>query len=237
MQVITNYWRSGTADTFSLKDRCHRFRFELMPCKSAVYFNYSILKLNFNCTSEVQCKSTKRTSEVKLQVYYKYTTPLDPSNFFWALHRKLSTNNQIPFQSNTQQDVPEIPQVVFDELKGHSTIASNILATSVRTSTTCDTCGCCNIDEVKLDIIPLPLAKSISLSLDRYLSSENLTGVNKWFCPACNGFMDSTRETRIVDSGSILVLQLLRYNNFKRAVIKNNTRVNCCSETLRLKGL
>ena len=162
------------------------------------------------------------------------TTPLDPSNFLWALHRKLSTNKQVPFQFNTQQDVPEILQVVFDELKGHSTIASNILATSVRTSTTCDTCGCCNIDEVKLDIIPLPLAKFISLSLDRYLSSENLTGVNKWFCPACNGFMNSTRETRIVDSGSVLVLQLLRYDNFKAAVIKNNMRVNCCSETLRL---
>ena len=86
----------------------------------------------------------------------------------------------------------------------------------------------------KLDIIDLPLAKSISLSLDRYLSSENLTGVNKWFCPACNGFMNSTRETRIVDSGSVLVLQLLRYDNFKGAVIKNNMRVNCCSETLRL---
>ena len=164
----------------------------------------------------------------------RQTTPLDPSNFLWALHRKLSTNKQVPFQFNTQQDVPEILQVVFDELKGHSTIASNILATSVRTSTTCDTCGCCNIDEVKLDIIPLPLAKSISLSLDRYLSSENLTGVNKWFCPACNGFMDSTRETRIVDSGSILVLQLLCYDNFKGALIKNNMRVNCCSETLRL---
>ena len=102
------------------------------------------------------------------------------------------------------QDVPEILQVVFDELKGHSNIASNTLATSFRTSTTCDICGCCNIEEVKLDIIPLALAKSISLSLDRYLSSENLTGFNKWFCPAFNGFMDSTRETRIFDSGSVL---------------------------------
>ena len=46
--------------------------------------------------------------------------------------------------------------------------------------------------------------------------------------------MGSTRETRIVDSGSVLVLQLLRYDNFKAAVIKNNMRVNCCSETLRL---
>ena len=124
--------------------------------------------------------------------------------------------------------------MVFDELKGHSTIASNIFVTSVGTSITCGPCGCCNIDEVKLVIIPLPLAKSISLSLDRYLSSENLTGVNKWFCPAWNGFIDSTKETRIFDSGSVLVVQLLRYNNFKGAVIKNNMRVNCCSETLRL---
>ena len=44
----------------------------------------------------------------------------------------------------------------------------------------------------------------------------------------------STRETKIVDSGSILVLQLLRYDNFKGAVIKNNMRVNYCSETPRL---
>ena len=41
------------------------------------------------------------------------------------------------------------------------------------------------------------------------------------------------RETKIVDSGSILILQLLHYNNFKGAVIKNN-RVNCCSGTPRL---
>ena len=46
--------------------------------------------------------------------------------------------------------------------------------------------------------------------------------------------MDSTRETRIVDSGSVLVVQLLRYNNFKGALIKNNMKVNCCSEILRL---
>ena len=168
-----------------------------------------------------------RAVTLNMSLLKRRSTPLDPSNFLWVLHRKLSTNKQVPFQFNTQQDVPEILQVVFDELKGHSTIASNILATSVRTSTTCDTCGCCNIDEVKLDIIPLPLAKSISLSLDRYLSSENLTGVNKWFCPTCNRFMGSTRETRIVDSGSVLVLQLLRYDNFKGVVIKNNMGVNC----------
>ena len=70
---------------------------------------------------------------------------------------------------------------MLNELKGHFTIASNILATPVRTSAICDTCGFCNIEEVKVDIIPLPLAKSIPLSLDRFLSSENLTGDNKLY--------------------------------------------------------
>ena len=123
---------------------------------------------------------------------------------------------------------------MLDEIKAHSTIARNILATSARISTTCSTCGCCNIDEVKLDILLLPRTKSISLSLDRYLSSENLNGVNKWFCPACKDIMDSTREARTVNSGSVLVLQLRHYDKFKGAVIKNNMRVNCCSEKLGL---
>ena len=138
----------------------------------------------------------------------KRRTTLDPSNFVWLLCEKFSTSKLVLFQFNTQQVVPEILQVVLDELKGHSTIVRNILATSVRTSATCDTSGCCNIEELKLDVIPLPLARSISLFLDRFLSPENLTGDNKWFFPAYNGFMDSTRETKIVGSGSILILQL-----------------------------
>ena len=88
-----------------------------------------------------------QSSDSEYVTFKKRSTPLDPSNILWALHRKLSTNKQVSFQFNTQQHVPEILQMVFDELKGHSTIASNILATSVRTSTTCDTCGCCNIDK------------------------------------------------------------------------------------------
>ena len=143
------------------------------------------------------------------------TTPLDPSNSLWALHGKLSTNKQVSFQFNTQQDVTEILQVVLDELKGDLAIASNIVATSVRTSTTCDICGCCNIDEVKLDIIPLPLAKSISLSLDRYLSSENLTGATNGFAQHVVDLWTVQERPRLLYSGSVLVLQLLRYDNFK----------------------
>ena len=122
---------------------------------------------SFWCQSAIKSSflsSLTRPVILNTSLLKRRTTLLDPSNFLWALHRKLSTNKQVPFQFNTQQDGPVILQVVFDELKVHSTISSNILATSIRTSATCDTC--CSIDEVKLDIIPLQLTKSISLSLD-----------------------------------------------------------------------
>ena len=72
---------------------------------------------------------------------------------------------------------------MLQNIKGHSIIASNILATYVETSTTSGTCGCCNNEEVKLDIIALPLAESISLSLNRFLSSESVTGENRLYSP------------------------------------------------------
>ena len=153
-------------------------RFEGNTCYSNSILQALSRIPSFWCQSAFEsCFRSPLTKAVTLNMSLlkRRTTPLDHYKFLWALHRKLSTNKQIPFQFNTQQDVPEILQVVFDELKGDSTIASGIFATSVRTSTTCDTSGCCNIDKVKLDIIPLPLAKSIFLSLDRYISPENLS--------------------------------------------------------------
>ena len=47
--------------------------------------------------------------------------------------------------------------------------------------------------------------------------------------------MDNIRKTKIVVG--ILILQLLRYDNFKLTVIKNNTRVNSCSETVTNKSV
>ena len=54
--------------------------------------------------------------------------PVDPSNFLWALKRKLSNLRGVPFDFNTQQDVAEILQVVLDQLKGVSLAASQLLS-------------------------------------------------------------------------------------------------------------
>ena len=83
-----------------------------------------------------------RAVTLNMSLSKRRTIFLDPSNILWALRRKLSTYKQIPFQFNAQEDVPEIIQLVLEELKGHSTITSHILyshsyifATSFRTLT------------------------------------------------------------------------------------------------------
>ena len=49
-----------------------------------------------------------RAVNLNMSLLKSRTTPLDSSNFLWALYRKLSTNKQVPFQFNIQQDVSEI---------------------------------------------------------------------------------------------------------------------------------
>ena len=43
-----------------------------------------------------------RALTLNMSLLKRQTTPLDPSNFLWVLHRKLSTNKQVPCKFNTQ---------------------------------------------------------------------------------------------------------------------------------------
>ena len=45
------------------------------------------------------------------------TSPIDPSKFLWVLKNKIIKDRGSPFNFNSQQDVPEILQIVIDELK------------------------------------------------------------------------------------------------------------------------
>ena len=56
--------------------------------------------------------------------------PVDPSNFLWALKRKLSNLRGVPFDFNTQQDVAEILQV---ELEGVSLAERPLISSTQKT--------------------------------------------------------------------------------------------------------
>ena len=62
------------------------------------------------------------------------TSPIDPSNFLWALRNKITKVRGSPFNLNSQKDVPEILQIVIDELKGISEVEDSIISSTLQTS-------------------------------------------------------------------------------------------------------
>ena len=88
--------------------------------------------------------------------------------------------------------------------------------------------------EEKLEILTITLSQNINSSLSKFLKPEILESENRWFCPSCNCLTESTRETSIIGSGSILVIQLSRFSTSHSRLIKDQQVFNCSPE-LELK--
>ena len=158
------------------------------------------------------------------------TKPVDPSNFLWALKRKLSIIRRVPFDFNRQQDVAEILQVVLDELKGISLAASHLICNTQKITVSCNTYFCSSVSEENLDIVTLiivPVSTDMQTSMNQFLKPEILSSQNKWFCPSCNLLSESTRETCVINSAPILIIQLCRFSNQGGQLVKNENFFSC----------
>ena len=152
----------------------------------------------------------------------------------WALSRKISESRHVPFNFNPQQDAAEVLQFVIDELKGTSVAASDLISNTMRINISCNQCFCFSAKEEKRDILTIPLSPNINSSLSKFLKPEILESENKWFSPSCNCLTESTRETSIIGSSSILVIQLSRFSTSHSRLLKD-PRVFNCSPELELK--
>ena len=158
------------------------------------------------------------------------SSSLDPSNFLRALAQKLSITRGIQFDFNTQQDVPEILEVILDELIGLSPLADSILSTTIRSSLSCDSCLCESVTEEKLGILQLQPEKYISSSLNRFLRSVSLSGEDQWLCPNCSVKRESSKEYSILSCGKVLIVQLKRFSRCRGSIIKDTKQVHCLPE-------
>ena len=165
---------------------------------------------------------------LKMAVKKNSTKPVDQSKLLWALKRKLSIIRGGPFDFNIQQDVAEILQVVLDELKGISSIvASHLIWNTQKITVSRNTCCCSSVSEENLDIVTLPLSADMQTSMNQFLKPEILTSENKCFCPSCNLLCESTRETCIINSAPILMIQLCWFSNQVGQLIKDENFFSC----------
>ena len=128
----------------------------------------------------------------------KSTSAVDPSSFLRALQHKISVIKNAPFNINIQQYVPDILQVVLDELCGPPVVANDIASSTITSTTSCNTCFLSSTQEASSSILALPLLSSISESLKHFLEPEQLTGDNCWSCPQCSSYKECTRESSFI---------------------------------------
>lgn len=154
------------------------------------------------------------------------STAVDPSAFLRALQRDMSSIRKTPFNINTQQDVPEILLHVLGELTGPSVIANNIITNIITTTTSCNACFLSSSREESMPNVPL-ISNSVTGSVYCFLQPENLSGNDRWLCPHCSFYQDSTSETVFTHCGDILIIQLKRFTFLDGRTLKNNKFVNC----------
>ena len=102
----------------------------------------------------------------------RHKTSIDPSGFLRALSGKMSLIHNHPFNFNTQQDVPEILQVLLDEITGTSVLANNFLKSTIRTSISCTSCLCDSENEESISILQVPTENTISRSIQTLLNQR-----------------------------------------------------------------
>ena len=78
-----------------------------------------------------------------------------------------------------------------------------------------------------LDIVNLPVSADIQTSMNQFLKPDTLWSQNKWFGPSCNLLSKSTRETCIVNSTSILIIQPCQFSNEGGQLVKNENFLIC----------
>ena len=128
--------------------------------------------------------------------------------------RIISESPYAPFSFNTHQDAAEMLQFVIDELKRTPVAANELISNIIRINVFRNQCFCFSAKEEKLDILKIPLPPNTisSLTNSSFLKSEILESQNKWFCLSYNCLTESTRETTIISSDSILVIQSSRFS-------------------------
>ena len=129
--------------------------------------------------SESPCLSPLLKSIIlNMKIRSRSNKPVDPSNFLWALTRKISEFPHAPFNFNSQQDAAEVLQFTIDELKGTSVAASDLILNTIRTIVSCNQCFCFSAKEEKLDILTIPLSPNIGYSFSKFLKPKILDSDN-----------------------------------------------------------
>ncbi|XP_057297938.1 ubiquitin carboxyl-terminal hydrolase 17-like protein 6 [Hydractinia symbiolongicarpus] len=161
---------------------------------------------------------------------------VNTSSFLNALKGHVSNARGAAFNPFSQQDALEILEYLIPELSLAFPFFGILFNTRVKICTTCGACNNISTSEQVSPFLKLPLTSTVQSSIDNFLESEELSGVNSYICHYCNSYQTATVEKEVAECSSILVLQLTRFAYTKGLVSKwfycNDGAVVSCKQGL-----
>jgi len=115
-------------------------------------------------------------------------------------------------------------------LKRNKSLIVDLFQGQVRSTCSCRKCGYKNIRFEPFMYLSLPISnscRSVEDCLMLYLSEEDLTGNNQWYCEKCKCHVDATKKIDLWITPPILIIHLKRfkYNESGRVGSKNNVEL------------
>lgn len=120
-------------------------------------------------------------------------------------------------------------------IKKAYSIINDIFSGQTLTTNICEECKYSNYKFERFDILTLHLPEKVDISkteykleelLDGYMSSEELTGNNKYNCNYCCTKTNANKSIIIYQQSTVLVLMIKKFQEYNGSLIKNNIKIN-----------
>lgn len=117
-----------------------------------------------------------------------------------------------------------------NHLRRDKSLIVDIFQGQLRSQLQCLSCGHVNVRFEPFMYLSLPISaecQSITDCLNLYLSEEQLTGENQWYCSKCKTHRDATKKTNLWVLPPILIVHLkrFRFNDYGQIGSKNSASI------------
>ena len=159
------------------------------------------------------------------QICKGHSNPVNPAFFVSSFKSYLSKVVQ-NFDLHQEQDAQEFLLYLFDAI---FTILPEFKAKCVTSISSTSTCSVC-LNSVKslqtFSTLPLSVCSSIDEGLSSFISTEQLTEDNPWFCTTCDTYCIAERSSEISSLPQFFTIQIKRFGYSNNCVVKDNTKVD-----------
>ena len=99
------------------------------------------------------------------------------------------------------------------------------LVCEIRQITTCTICDNESISTESFVVMPIPIALSVQMSIDKFFENISLEGDSRYNCCRCNDYVIANQSNYLSKNSKYMFFQVWRFQYYEGELIKDNSDV------------